>query len=380
CTPRLALKPVNALLGHYPLVQELTQQVLSWVESLVTGNDAQSPADPSVAGNAQDVPESLGQLDVMRSQTLTQSAFKEAASAWLETRKPYISPTTYKSYEERLHALSAFFSETRLPEIAADHIRAYQKARMVRAGASCINHECSLLQQMLKRIGHWADISADYQPLPLPKESPHRALTVQEEERLYRSGMSNANWAVAYCGFVLSVNTSCGPGEIRHLRLMDIDDVQRTMRVQPEGAKNAARIRVIPLNRPAWQAIEYLRKRAKELGCYKPEHYLIPFRLKRNSYDPSRPTKGWRTAFREMTAAADVRISPYCLRHHAITRLLENPEVSEETAEAIAGHISHRMKRRYSHIRIEYKRAAVAALEKIGPQSVRHQSATRRRK
>ncbi len=316
----------------------------------------------------------------MRTQTLTQSAFQEAASVWLETRRPYISPSTYTSYEERLRALSAFFSETRLPEITADQIRAYQKARMVRAGASCINHECSLLQQMLKRIGRWAEISADYQPLPLPKESPHRALTVQEEERLYRAGMSNANWAVAYCGFVLSVNTSCGPGEIRHLRLMDIDEVQRTMRVQPEGAKNAARIRVIPLNRPAWEAIEYLRKRAKELGCYKPEHYLIPFRLKRGSYDPARPAMGWRTAFREMTAAADVRISPYCLRHHAITKMLENPDISEETVKSVAGHISKRILQRYSHVRIEVKRAAVKALERIGPHSVRHQSATRLRK
>jgi hypothetical protein len=45
---------------------------------------------------------------------------------------------------------------------------------------------------------------------------------------------------------------------------------------------------------------------------------------------------------------------------------MENPDVSEETAEAIAGHISHCMKRRYSHTRLEVKRAAVEALERIG--------------
>jgi len=42
---------------------------------------------------------------------------------------------------------------------------------------------------------------------------------------------------------------------------------------------------------------------------------------------------------------------------------------SEETAESIAGHISHRMKKRYSHTRIEIKRAAVEALGRIGPKS-----------
>ncbi len=52
----------------------------------------------------------------------------------------------------------------------------------------------------------------------------------------------------------------------------------------------------------------------------------------------------------------------YDLRHHAITALLENPEVSEETVEDIAGHVSRRMKKRYSHIRMEHKRAAVEAI------------------
>ena len=52
----------------------------------------------------------------------------------------------------------------------------------------------------------------------------------------------------------------------------------------------------------------------------------------------------------------------YDLRHHAITSLLENPNISEEVVEDIAGHVSRRMKKRYSHIRMEYKRAAVEAI------------------
>jgi integrase len=357
---------------------DLTKQVLSCLQYGRTGTSAQSPPG---GGNAQSVPEALG----MRTATLAQSAFRDAAQAWLESRQPYICPRTAKSYEERIRVMAETLKklasemhmgieELTLPDITPDIIRAYQRERMKKAGASCINHECSLLQQMLKRIGCWTEIASGYQPLPLPRESPHRALTVQEEERLYRVGMSNPAWDVAYCAYVLSINTTSGPGELRHLRLMDIDDVGRTMRIQPEGAKTPGRIRVIPLNHTAWEAIEYLRKRAKGLGCSKPEHYLIPFRLKRNSYDPTRPAKGWRTAFREMCVAADIKISPYCLRHHAITKLLENPDVSEETAEAIAGHISHKVKKRYSHIRIEFKRSAVMALEKISPKSVRAQN------
>ncbi len=53
----------------------------------------------------------------------------------------------------------------------------------------------------------------------------------------------------------------------------------------------------------------------------------------------------------------------YDLRHHAITALLENPHVSEETVEAIAGHISREMKKRYSHVRMDARRKAVSQLD-----------------
>jgi integrase len=131
------------------------------------------------------------------------------------------------------------------------------------------------------------------------------------------------------------------------------------------------RIRVIPLHSTAWAALEYLIERAKKLGAREPYHYVMPFRLAVGNFDPNRPALGWRSALRQMLHAADIRISAYSFRHHAITKLLENPDVSEETAEALAGHISHRMKKRYSHTRIEVRRAAVEALERIAPQSVR---------
>ena len=52
----------------------------------------------------------------------------------------------------------------------------------------------------------------------------------------------------------------------------------------------------------------------------------------------------------------------YDLRHTAITRLCENPNNAEEVIESIAGHITHEMKKRYSHVRVEARRAALAGL------------------
>src|SRR5438270_5918745 len=151
------------------------------------------------------------------------------------------------------------------------------------------------------------------------------------------------------------------------------------MRVQPEGAKNVHRIRPIPLSDSALEAVQYLWTRAQKLGSNEPAHYLLPYRVGTGVYDPTKPCKRWRTAHDALLKACDIDVSPYSFRHHAITELLENPEVSEEVAEALAGHLSHQMKKRYSHIRMEARRAAVEALSRVHPaaQRVKAQDVTR---
>jgi len=92
---------------------------------------------------------------------------------------------------------------------------------------------------------------------------------------------------------------------------------------------------------------------------------------KRGLFDPRRPCKGWRTRLHKLLAAADSRVSAYTFRHHAITRLLELVNMSEETGESMAGHISERVKKRYSHTRLHVKRDAVDALLNIYHGTVR---------
>jgi integrase len=155
--------------------------------------------------------------------------------------------------------------------------------------------------------------------------------------------------------------------ELLTLRLKDIDIANRTIRIQPEGAKNSHRVRVIPLNDESLGALTQAITRAAALGSIKPEHYLFPFRVGGGRsgvvYDSERHQLSFYKAWMEITAEAGLYgFRVYDLRHTAITKLLENPEVSEETAEAIAGHVSHRMKKRYSHVRIEVRRAAIRVM------------------
>ncbi len=49
-------------------------------------------------------------------------------------------------------------------------------------------------------------------------------------------------------------------------------------------------------------------------------------------------------------------------RHTFVTDLAESPDVSDETIQQLAGHVSKQMLKHYSHIRMEAKRKAVAAL------------------
>ena len=62
--------------------------------------------------------------------------------------------------------------------------------------------------------------------------------------------------------------------------------------------------------------------------------------------------------------AASVDYRWHDLRHTFITRLAENPNVSEETIKALAGHVSRRMLERYSHIRTRAKEDAIRTLER----------------
>jgi integrase len=99
---------------------------------------------------------------------------------------------------------------------------------------------------------------------------------------------------------------------------------------------------------------------------------LLPHRAANgtNGFDPSRPISSWRGSWEKLRTAAglpDLRM--YDLRHHAITLLLEDEDVSERTVIELAGHVSRQMLERYSHIRMRTKREAVDALARKGSQN-----------
>ena len=79
--------------------------------------------------------------------------------------------------------------------------------------------------------------------------------------------------------------------------------------------------------------------------------------------DFSRPGSEWKSAWSAACKSAKVRYRWHDLRHTFVSRLAENPAVSEQTIMALAGHVSKSMLFRYSHIRQAAKQVAIDALE-----------------
>jgi integrase len=305
----------------------------------------------------------------MRAQALTQLGFGKAADVWLESRRPYIADETFRDYRCYIRVLTAFFGEMKLQEIDGDQVRAFQKMRLASVSAGETNKECSVLQQMRKRTGLPL---LDYQPLPVSKESPGRALTEQEDKVLSVAGKFQDELEPAHCFVLISKNTGGGPKEIRSVRLKDINLEERFIYVPRSGAKNEYRMGELPLNNTAYAAVCRAIEIAVSRGSRDPDHYLFPFRVKRDLWDPTRPQKSFRKAWEKIKELGGIKhLRMYDLRHHAATVMLSDPRVPPEAAIEVLGHVSKEMLKRYCHLNREAKRAAVEALERKAPSAVK---------
>lgn len=298
---------------------------------------------------------------------------KTAAPLWLKSRYIFLTPTTYRRYQDYVDCLTKRLGNKRLIDIGAEDLRDYQIARVEKnVGACSINHELAIVKHILKRIGRWNAIREEYQRLPERPSSIGRALSKDEEKRLFELAASEPKlWFVAYWASILAINTTMGPGEITGLKLQDIYLKDRRVHVRrghptSKGGKTVRRSRPIPLNKHAVKALEQLLRRAKGLGSFKPEHYLLPYGGRSGMKpDPTRPARGWRTAWRSITRKAGLPgLRIYDLRHHAATVMDENG-TSTRTIKAIMGHSPNsRVIEQYSHPRVNAKKKAVRALER----------------
>jgi integrase len=302
--------------------------------------------------------------------------FEKAAAEWLSGRKRLVAPQTHRIDRERMKPLLGAFGGRRLSEITSGDIRGYQVLRASQVGPRTINLETKVLRMVMRQAKVWFRVADDYKGLQEDTKGPGRALSPEDEKRLFETAGSKPGWDVAYYAALVAANTTTRSCEIKGLRLRDVDLMERTMSVRRVSTKTDAGCRTIPLNETAAWALARLLERANLLGAAEPDHYILPacsFRHTKEAnargagYDPTKPVNTWRTAWRALTKAAGLPgLRFHDLRHHSITRMAE-AGVPDQTLMAIAGHVSRAMLEHYSHIRMQAKREAVAALDARKP-------------
>jgi integrase len=283
--------------------------------------------------------------------------------------------------KERLRALKKLMAQIagtdlRLKAFAdINLIRNYQQRRTAEGvGPRTVNMEGQLLRSILKYHEQWK-LDGKYAPLPEPVSEAGRSLTPEEEVKLIDAAKSRPEWFVAYHATVLENETGMRGVEVRNLQLRRVDLIAGEIHLQKSKTKGG--VRTISLSADALESAKELIIRAEKLGASQPDHHLIPAivpgvivgkngaPLPVRRYDPTRPTKGWRTAWRKLTEAAGLKgLRSHDLRHNWITSHAEIG-TPQSVLEAQAGHLSKRMSDHYKHISEKAARKATDEFARV---------------
>ncbi len=307
--------------------------------------------------------------------------FSVAAKAWLAT-KGSLAPRSAERYEQCVDNLLESFSDRLICDILAPDVGDYQRNRLA-SGLSprTVNYEIGALRGILKQYGLWGQFSDRVKSLR-ERHDIGRAVSSEEEEKLLSAAKQSRSPALLPL-LVLAFDTGLRAGEVQTLRHQDLSlewengVITNGELVVRRSKTTAGTGRAVPLTRRACASLTVWLSRfpgAEPASYVFPKHKVgiggdngTPLVC---SVDLSRHMGSWRSAWKSACATAGLSYRWHDLRHTFVSRLAENPTVSEETIRALAGHVSRQMLQRYSHIRVEAKRAAIAVLEPRVPAPV----------
>jgi integrase len=274
--------------------------------------------------------------------------------------------------EERLAIVKDRLGDVLLSTITRETIEGFQAKRKLDGVSNrTVNMDVGALRKVLKRYGHWRRLQDHVTMLSEAGGAPiGRALTPEEQKRLFETAASHPEWEHVYCAAVLAGNTSMRGVEVKHVRRKDVDldkvwDIESATGqgvVYVGHSKNETSKRKIPLNGAARDAITRMLKRADELRHTEPEHYIW-CACQHHHYDPTKPAEKWDAAWRSLRKAAGLPgFRFHDLRHTVVTDLLEAGE-PEYVIQAVTGQLSKKMLEHYSHQRLKAKGQMLARME-----------------
>lgn len=300
------------------------------------------------------------------------------ARQYLEGGAPRWSPATLRFEGHNIRRLAEHFGRLLLTDVTAGHIARYQAKRKA-AGASgrTINMEVGTLRAILRTQRLWADIQPDVKMLNASSDIG-RALTRDEETRLLAACRKSRSRSL-YPAVLLSIHTGLRNRELRLLRWRQVDMLERAVTVGKSKTAGGEG-RTVPLSDTAWRCIRDWRGQWPAAVA---EHFVFPSEryglageeghlhgaLVRYDVRCDVPMGSWKVAWTAAKRAAGVSCRWHDLRHTFVSRIAEG-QVSDATIMALAGHLSVKMKEKYSHTRQEAKRRAVALLDMPAGESV----------
>jgi len=306
-------------------------------------------------------------------------SFSAAADKWMEVRKTERDPetrkllvqiATWKIDQHRIKRLKAFFADKKLIHIRVADISAYQRKRLEKVAASTINSEVKLLRLMLERAECWRRIEDRYKPLKEAASEVGQPFTEKEEQKLVKLAINDESVSVAALAMLICINTGLRGGELKKLRQMDVDLINKVVKVPRPATKTKAGAREIPLNEIAEWAFAKVFTRAEALGAVEPEHYLFPFCIARRTkdkethtgFDPTKPMVSWRTGWKLLLETAGIPHTRFHNCRHLFISKLGERGVEERVIMGLAGHVSRSMLDLYCKARREKKQKAVEML------------------
>jgi integrase len=270
-----------------------------------------------------------------------------------------------KFAQTKLQNVIRLLGSVLLSDLTEDRIRQYIRAR--KAEDTCgrtINME---LGELSRAIGYtWSELWPRVRKLEERKDVG-RALSAEEQIRLL-DAVATLRSPVVRAAVPVLLLTGMRPGEATSLQWTQIDLFARMITVG-RAKTSSGTGRTIPINDELAEIlVDHRQWFVSHFSEPQQDHYVFPFGSPQPT-NPYRPVTDISSGFDLARKAAGVKCRLHDLRHTFATQLAENG-VPESTMLALMGHMSRAMLERYSHIRNQAKREAVAGVSlrtRVGP-------------
>jgi len=287
-------------------------------------------------------------------------SIRELSRAYLDDYRLRHKSIVYAKYA--VGNVTRHLGATMAVDVTEHTVTTYQTTRLKEGAApKTINEEIGFLLRLLGEAGDVIRARLRRRKalkLAVPR-GPGKAYTPAEKEEMLAAAKRARSRAI-YPALMLALNTGERDSEIRNLQ-WDRVDLAKAVLTVGDSKTEAGEGRTIPLNSALLEAmIDYAKWYTERFGTIQPKWYVFPFGKPRPN-DPTRPMVTLKTSWGNVRKNAGVSGRWHDNRHTLVTDLAESG-AGDETIRQIAGHVSKRMLKHYSHIRMEAKRKALEAI------------------